>query len=159
MNKHLSLLIAALVFSSLSLAADIEVRSPWVRGTVEGQKASGAFMTLTSTKGATLVGAAVSKKVAGVAEVHEMKMEGDRMLMRAIPRLELPAGKPVELARGGYHIMLLDLQRQLKPGESVDIELKVENAARKIEIVRVKAEVRDLTSRVDPHAGHQHHHH
>lgn len=159
MSRRVALLAFVSLFATAANAADVEVQSPWVRGTVEGQKASGAFMTLTSAKGATLVGASVSKKIAGVTEVHEMKMDGDRMLMRAMPRLELPAGKPVALARGGYHIMLMDLKQQLKPGSSIDIELKIENAAKKVETVKVKAEVRDLTEAVDPHAGHGHHHH
>ncbi len=48
--------------------------------------------------------------MAGVAEVHEMKLEGDVMKMRALPGLDLPAGKAVELKPGGYHLMLMDLK-------------------------------------------------
>ncbi|MBX9848543.1 MAG: copper chaperone PCu(A)C [Rhodocyclaceae bacterium] len=159
MSRRVALLAFVSLFVTAAHAADVEVQSPWVRGTVEGQKASGAFMTLTSAKGATLVGASVSKKIAGVTEVHEMKMDGDRMLMRAIPRLELPAGKPVALARGGYHIMLMDLKQPLKPGSSIDIELKIENAAKKIETVKVKAAVRDLTDNGGSRHEHHGHHH
>lgn len=154
-----ALFIASCLWAA-SAAAELDVQTPWVRGTVEGQKSTGAFMTLTSKQDAALVGASVSGKIAGVVEVHEMKMEGDRMLMRAIPRLELPAGKPVELARGGYHIMLMDLKKSLKPGDSVTLSLKIENAAKKVETVKVKAEVRDLTGeapgRGQPHHGHHH---
>lgn len=153
------LLAAALLMSSaLASAADIDVQTPWIRGTVEGQKATGAFMTLTSKKDAVLVGASVSNKIAGVVEVHEMKMEGDRMLMRPLPRLELPAGKPVELARGGYHIMLLDLKKPLKAGDHVTLTLQVENAAKKVESIKVKTEVRDLNGEASS-GGHQHHGH
>ena len=65
-------------------------------------------MKITAPEGAKLVGA--SSPAAGVTEVHEMKMEGDVMKMRAMPFLDLPAGKTVELKPGGYHIMLLDLK-------------------------------------------------
>jgi hypothetical protein len=54
-----------------------------------------------------------------VVEVHEMKMEGDVMKMRAIPALDLPAGKTVELKPGGYHVMLMDLKAPLAKGSSV----------------------------------------
>jgi len=63
--------------------------------------ATGAFMTLTAKDGAQLVGA--SSPVAGVAQVHEMKMEGGVMKMAAVQGgLELPAGKAVQLKPGGY---------------------------------------------------------
>ena len=109
------------ISSGAALASDIEVSSPWVRGTVAGQKATGAFMKLTAKDGARLVGA--SSPAAGVTEVHEMKMEGDVMKMRAVPALELPAGKPVELKPGGYHVMLLDLKAPLAKDTVVPITL------------------------------------
>lgn len=146
MKKQLFLLAAGLTFSAAVWAADVTVDAPWVRGTVPGQKATGAFMTLTSSKDAALVGVSVSKQVAAVAEVHEMKMEGERMSMHAIPRLALPAGKPVALASGGYHIMLMGLKAPLKAGDSVDLELKIETAAKKTETLKVKAAVRDLAA-------------
>lgn len=155
--RSLLALSAFLCASMPVVAADIEAQSPWVRGTVAGQKATGAFMTLTSKQDAVLVGASVSSKIAGVVEVHEMKMEGDRMVMRALPRLELPAGKPVELARGGYHIMLMGLKKQLKPGETVTLSLKIESAGQKVETVKVKAKVRDLTETLNDHSHHHHH--
>ncbi|HEY6896796.1 MAG TPA: copper chaperone PCu(A)C [Rhodocyclaceae bacterium] len=127
-----------------ALAADVEVKAPWVRGTVAGQPATGAFMTLTSKGGASLVGA--SSPVAEVVEVHQMKMDNGVMKMRAARRVELPAGKPVELAPGGYHVMLMDLKKPLKTGELVPITLTVEAKSGKKERIEVKAEVRDLTA-------------
>ena len=84
--------------------APVAVDGAWARATVQGQKATGAFMRLTAKDGARLVRA--ESPAAGVVEVHEMKMEGDIMKMRAIPALDLPAGKTVELKPGGYHVML-----------------------------------------------------
>jgi hypothetical protein len=66
--------------------------------------------------------------------------------MRAIPRLELPAGQAVDLKPGGYHIMLLNLKAPLKKGESVPIRLKFQAKDGKPQEVEVKAEVRDLTA-------------
>ena len=58
----------------------------------------------------------VTTPVAGTAEVHEMKMEGDVMRMRPVPKVDLPAGRTVEFKPGGYHLMLMDLKQALKPG-------------------------------------------
>lgn len=144
-----------LMSATTAFAADIEIKTPWVRGTVAGQKATGAFMEVTSKTGITLVGA--SSPVAGVTEIHEMKMDGGVMKMRAIPRLEVSAEKPLSLAPGGYHVMLMDLKQQLKTGDSVPLSLQVEGKDKKVETVEVKAEVRDLTAASTP-AAHSHKH-
>lgn len=150
----LAITLLALIVSS-ALAADVDVQTPWVRGTVAGQKATGAFMELSSKSGATVVG--VSSPVAGVTEIHEMKMDGGTMKMRAIPRLDLQAGKPVSLAPGGYHVMLMDLKQPLKKGDTVPLTLQVEGKDKKIETIDIKAEVRDLTASA-PAAADKHDH-
>ena len=107
-------------------SAAVRAEGGWARATVQGQKASGAFVKLTSKVGLQLVGA--SSPVAGVTEVHEMKMDGDVMKMRAIPSLELPAGTAVELKPGGYHIMLMDLKAPLAKGSTVPLTLSFKDA-------------------------------
>ena len=106
--------------------ADVAVQNAWVRTAVPGQKASGAFMTLTAKADLQLVG--VSSPVAGVGEVHEMKMTGDIMQMRAVPSLALPAGKAVALRPGGFHIMLLDLKTALPKDTTVPLTLLFKDA-------------------------------
>lgn len=147
MKPRFSVRPLALVLSlaaAAASAADVDIRNAWVRGTVSGQMATGAFLEITSRSGAVLVGAA--SPVAGVSEIHEMKMDGNVMQMRPIARLEIPAGKTVVLAPGGYHLMLLDLKRPLKKGELVPLTLQVEGRDRKTEAIEVRAEVRDLTA-------------
>jgi copper(I)-binding protein len=105
----------------------IDVKNAWIRTTVQGQKGTGAFMTITAKDGAKLVGG--SSPVAGVTEIHEMKMDGDIMRMRAIPGgLDLPAGKAVELKPGSYHLMLLDLKTALPKDTTVPVTLVFKNA-------------------------------
>jgi copper(I)-binding protein len=83
-------------------------------------------MTLTAHSASKLV--SVSSPVAGVAEVHEMKMEGDVMKMRAIPGLDLPAGKAVDLKPGGYHVMLMDLKLPLQKDTTIPLTLVFKDA-------------------------------
>ena len=143
--------------SATAVAADVDVKTPWVRGTVSGQQATGAFMEITSKSGAAIIGA--SSPVAGVTEVHEMKMDGGVMKMRAVARLDLPAGKPVKLQPGGSHVMLMDLKQPLKKGDLVPLTLKFEGKDKSVETIEVKAEVRDLTTTAPPAAAaHDHKH-
>lgn len=128
--KLSQLALAALVAAALSpsaFAQSVEVKDAWVRAAVPGQTATGAFMKITAREGARLVSA--SSPVAGVTEVHEMKMDGNIMKMRALEAgLELPAGKTVELKPGGFHVMLLDLKGPLAKDSTVPLTLVFKDA-------------------------------
>jgi len=139
-----SFLAAAALLVALPAAAQVTVTDPWIRGTVQGQMATGAFMKLQSAKDARLVEAA--SPVAGVVEIHEMTLENNVMRMRAVKAVSLPAGRVVELKPGGYHVMLMDLKQQMKEGEVVPVTLVVETAGRR-ETIEVKAPVRAPTAR------------
>jgi periplasmic copper chaperone A len=140
---HSLALATWLLAAGLAAHAQTAVKDPWVRGTVAQQKATGLFALITSTAGGKLVSA--SSPVAGVVEIHEMSMEGNVMKMRALPAgLDLPAGKAVELKPGGYHVMLMDLKKELKAGDTVPVTLVIEGADKKRETVEIKAPVRAL---------------
>ena len=123
------LITAALSVASLGAvqAQPVEVGQAWIRATVQGQPSTGAFMQLKAKEATTLV--AVSSPVAGVAEIHEMKMDGDIMRMRQLPQgLPLPAGKAVALAPGGFHIMLMNLKTSLPKDTTVPLTLTFRDA-------------------------------
>jgi copper(I)-binding protein len=113
-------------------------------------------MKLTAKDGTKLV--SVSTPAAGVSEVHEMKMDGDVMKMRAVQGgLDLPAGKAVELKPGGYHVMLMDLKAPLPKDSTVALTLVFKDAKG----VETKQEVTLPVSTVAPvgtmaHSDHKH---
>jgi len=146
-------LLAAAGLAAMSAAAlaQTTVQDAWVRGTVPQQKATGAFMQISSVQGGRLVSA--SSPAAGVVEIHEMAMDGSTMRMRAVPAVELPAGKAVSFKPGGYHVMLMDLKGPLKAGDAVALTLVVEGKDGKKESIEVKAPVRALGA---PAGQHQH---
>ena len=142
-------LLATLLTAGGIASAQVAVADAWVRGTVAGQRATGAFMTLTAASDVVLVGA--TSPMAKIVEIHEMAMEGGVAKMRALPRLDLPAGKPVTLKPGGYHVMLMALQQPLKEGETVKITLAFEGRDGKRTTTEVAAKVRPLTESPPKH--------
>lgn len=122
---------------TLTAYAEVTVHNAWVRPTVPQQKTTGAFMTITSTTDARLVG--IKSSIADRVEIHEMKMENDVMSMRAVPSLPLSAGKQTKLVPGGYHVMLFDLHQQVKAGDSVPLTLIIEGRNKKRTSVIIKA--------------------
>jgi copper(I)-binding protein len=141
-------LLGVLLLAAGVARAQVEARAAWVRGTVPGQTTAGAYMELTSDRRASLLGA--ESPAARSAEIHEMKMEGNVMRMRAVTRLELPPGKTIELRPGGHHMMLVDLKRPLKKGDLVPIRLKVELSDKTIKTIQILAEVRELAATSRP---------
>ena len=126
MKTIVSVMLGATLLAAAPAWSQVTVDQPWVRGTVAAQKVTGAFMTLTAAKNSRLV--AVSSPVAGAVEVHEMKMVDDVMRMRQVPALELPAGQPVALTPGGYHLMLMDLKQALPKDSVFPLTLLFRNA-------------------------------
>ena len=135
---------AALVLCSAAAGAQTAVKDAWVRGTVAQQKTSGAFMQLTSAQGGRLV--SVQSPVAGLVEIHEMSMQGDVMKMHAVTGVDLPAGRPVDLRPGGYHVMLMNLKRPLKEGDIVPVTLVIEGKNGTRETLEVRVPVKALNA-------------
>ncbi|MEN9619475.1 MAG: hypothetical protein RL406_1712 [Pseudomonadota bacterium] len=126
-SKHLIAVALTTVCAINAFAQNVTVTDAWARATVQGQKATGAFMKITAKDNVKLVG--VSSPAAGVAEIHEMKMDKDVMKMSALPNgLDLPAGKAVELKPGGYHVMLMDLKAPLAKDTTVPLTLTLQDA-------------------------------
>ncbi|EKD97850.1 MAG: hypothetical protein ACD_23C00711G0006 [uncultured bacterium] len=140
-KNHLAgaLLASCMTMTTSISHAEVAVTGAWVRATVPNQQATGAFMQLMSKKDTTLVSA--RSDIAGIVEVHEMQMENDVMRMRAFDGLKLPANHPVELKSGGYHLMMMDLKKQLKVGTEAQITLVFKNANGESETTYVHAPV------------------
>jgi copper(I)-binding protein len=134
-----TLSLAAVSAFAQAPAPAVKVEGAWARATVAGQQGTGAFMSLTAPSALKLVG--VSSPVAGVAELHEMKMEGDIMRMRSVPAIELPAGTSVQLKPGGFHVMLMDLKVPLRKDTQVPLTLVLQNAQGQTSQVQVSVPV------------------
>ncbi|WP_426337410.1 copper chaperone PCu(A)C [Pseudoduganella sp. R-31] len=148
MKKQFFAFAMSIAFAA-SAAAQVTVREPWIRATVPAAQATGAFMELVSKQDARLV--EVRSPAAGIIEIHQMSMQGDRMMMSAVEGIDLPAGKPVALASGGYHIMMMDLKRQMKAGEMVPMTLVIQGKGKKQETVQVQVPVKPLSYTAPKH--------
>lgn len=78
--------------------------------------------------------------VAKTVELHETTMgEGDMMQMRPVVNIPVPAGQSVTLQKGGLHVMLIGLQKQLAAGDKISLTLTFEKAGS----MTVEAEVKE----------------
>lgn len=133
----------ALALLATSASAQVSVSDAWIRATVPAQTSTGAFMQIRSAKAARLV--EVRSTAAASTEIHQMEMNGQMMKMRQVDGVELPAGVPVNLASGGYHVMLMGLKGQLKAGDTVALTLVVQGRDNKRETIALKVPVKPLS--------------
>jgi len=133
-HRHwLALALAGILTTATGLAREfqlgaLKIDQAWVRPTVPGQGTGGAYLSVSNSGPAAdrLLGG--SSPAAARVEVHEMRMDGNVMRMRELTALNLPAGKRIQLAPGGLHLMLVDLKAPLKIGDKVPLKLRFEKA-------------------------------
>ncbi|HEY3336175.1 MAG TPA: copper chaperone PCu(A)C [Candidatus Limnocylindrales bacterium] len=115
------------------------IRDAWVRAAQAGGT-SAAYLSLTN-------GGAAEEQLVGVraadltdtASLHETSSDASGMTgMSPVDSITIPAGGTVALAPGGYHIMLMDLKKELKAGDRVTLALTFKQAGE----ISISAEVR-----------------
>jgi len=74
----------------------------------------------------TVVGVEVGGAL--VAMIHEQVSVGDRMEMRHVGPLPVPAAGRVELAPGGYHVMIEGMEHPPAAGDTLDVTLRFARA-------------------------------
>jgi copper(I)-binding protein len=135
MKKKIFFIFLFSLLFACSSNAIIKINLPWVRpGKVEGNSVV-YFMIANDTKMEDkLVGADCSE--AGTCEIHLTKINSEnKMIMMPQEFVSIPAGGKVVFEPGNYHVMVLNLKKDLKPGDTFLLTLKFEKAGEmKIEV-------------------------
>ena len=111
----------ALLLPALPARAEISVHNAWVRATVGTGRPTAGYAEIENTGPADDVLVSVRTTVAAMAGVHQTVSEGGIMKMEPVAALPVPAGKVTKLEPGGYHIMIMDVIKPLKAGDTVDM--------------------------------------
>ena len=131
MKSMITSAVLAAVLAGATTAAsagDITLAHPWSRATPAGAQVGAGYVTLENSGSTADRLVSATADAADHAEIHEMAMNNGVMQMRPVKELEIPAGKRVELRPGGYHIMFMGLNHQLKAGDAVKGSLTFEKA-------------------------------
>lgn len=101
----------------------ITVENPQVRSTAAGQKVTGAFMVLKNTTATDIDLTTAKSDIASMTEIHESSMRNGMMEMNQVDKVTIPANGSAELKPGGFHIMLMGLNKQLNQGDKTALTL------------------------------------
>lgn len=148
-------LIAAALIATPAFAADLTVQNAWSRPAQAGMNGVG-FMTIVNSGKKPVKLVSVETSLAGKAELHQSSMTNGVMTMRRLDQgvIIAPGGK-LELASGGYHLMLLGLKQPLKVGQKAPVTLIFEKRRR----ITVDLTVRIASPQSLKGSGSEHHHH
>lgn len=136
-------LVAGSIFlTAVPLAAHPSHEKPraqnaWVREIPPGQAITAAFLEIENPNPAADYLISVACDCAKTVEIHRMVQDGDRMKMKPVEQIKVPAGGKVELVPGGLHLMLF-WTKPLRQGEKVRFRLRFTHAGD----VEVEAPVR-----------------
>lgn len=127
---YLWLLAAAILLVACQGASQgsLEVKDAWARpGTTGGTSA--VYFVINNPGGQADKLLSAETDLAEAAELHESSMDaGGTMSMHPQEFIEVPAGEQVSLQPGGLHVMLINLQSDLQPGQNVPLTLHFESA-------------------------------
>ena len=101
----------------------IVVRDAWIREPPPRSPAAG-YLVIENRGGDLVELVAVATEAAAQAEIHVMEYKDDRMMMRQVSELQIPAGEEVALKPGGTHLMLMELRQPLRDGDEVELVLR-----------------------------------
>lgn len=126
MRNHLLCFLPMLLAAAAAHAGDgVTASDAYARATAPGARTGAVYLTLTAADRPDRL-LSVTTPVADRAELHEiMQMEG-MSHMHPVDALAVAPGKPITLAPGGTHIMLMGLHQGLAEGSAFPLVLHFE---------------------------------
>lgn len=131
---------ATLPFASFAADARLMIHDPYVRLAPPGAQVTGAYMVISNAGGTDRKLLKAESTVAKTVELHNHINENGVMKMRQVPSIDVKANAQAELKPGSYHIMLINMKKALKEGDSVAITLSFDDGSKQ----QIEAPVRKL---------------
>lgn len=114
-----------------SEASQVEVTHAWIR-VLPGTLPAAGYATLNNKgdEAAAMVGA--SSPDYTQVMLHQSTVEGGMARMHMIKSLNVPAHGSVQLAPGGYHLMLMKAKQTVTPGQTVKVTLRFADGSEQV---------------------------
>ena len=123
MGKH-GLLFVLIYFLSLPCArANLDILNAWVKYLPPVVPVRAGYMLISNNTAQPISITKIESEVFTQIDIHETVEKDGMMIMRPVMPFEIPAGKTLELAPGGFHLMMRNPHRELKPGDNIDVTL------------------------------------
>ncbi len=118
---HRTIVVLLLALFPVTAFADILIENAWVRATAGTNKVSAGYAAIINSGAQSDELLAVSTPAAMMTEVHESKSDHGVMSMDPVNKLTVSANGRIDLKPGSYHLMIMNVTKGLKVGETVDL--------------------------------------
>lgn len=119
----------ALCCAAAPAGTAITVSDAWVREAPPGAAANAGYFTLHNGDGIAHTLTGVKSPQFAHAEIHATRIDGNRVRMRRVEEVEVPAHGSVMFMSGGDHLMLMQARHTLRSGARVELILQFKDAA------------------------------
>lgn len=154
------LLILFALLCNATFASDqimITENSAWVRATPPGTSTTAIYMTMMNHSNTDISLLEVTSDISERLELHTHKHVDGMMKMQQVDSIAITASGQTELKPHAEHIMVFNLEKSLKPGDIVALELTFNNGKKQTLEVPVLKEAPDADKMHSNHAKHAAH--
>lgn len=113
---------ALLMVASTVAMADLQVSGAKLR-LLPGNLPAAGYFTLTNASNQPVILTGAQSPAFAQVMVHRSSLENGMASMQHIAQVEVAAGETLKFASGGYHLMLMQRQRELALGDKVEANL------------------------------------
>jgi periplasmic copper chaperone A len=90
---------------------------------------SAVYLTIQNTGSQADRLVSATSQVAQSIEIHQSQVQDNVASMQKLDTLALPAQSTIQFQPGGYHLMLIGVNRALNPGDKISVDLQFEKSA------------------------------
>jgi len=112
----------------------ISFEAPWIRLLPPTVMHTAAYVTIKNSANETDTLLNVTSASIGSLSVHQTKNIDGMMKMLSADNLKIPANGKIDLAPGGYHIMLMGLENSLVENQEITMTFEFKNAG-EVEVI------------------------
>ncbi len=118
-----SLLFALLICSLPAAAENLQITDAWIKNLPMAVPVRAGYMHISNRQSLEVTIVSLESKSFESIEIHQSLEVDGMMSMRPVDALSIPAGGSMELAPGGFHLMMMNPLEQLIPGKKVAVTL------------------------------------
>lgn len=104
--------------AAASRSGELSVRDAWTRPVAQGMT-GGVYLTIENGTNRDDRLIDVTSDVSETVEIHQTQIDNNIARMQFFTGLDIPAGDSLTIAPGQYHLMLVNVQRELSVGDSI----------------------------------------
>jgi copper(I)-binding protein len=118
-----SLLLVLLIYALPVSAENLQITDAWIKNLPAVVPVRAGYMKISNTRGQDITILSLESKLFEDIHIHQTFEVDGVASMRAIGDLTIRAGESLELAPGGFHLMMMNPLGELSPGQKVVVTL------------------------------------